>query len=387
MRDRVMSGAEAGSPLDPLRDGRQPDSEALRQDLEALVAESPMACGSVSRFDHDEGRLQVEATAGPTVFRPGVRMPIECSSNFSITAVGEVFASCDLADEPGFERSWDQVTLAVGWRSTCAIPLTLGNRAIGAVSFCAPDTGVLVGCTIDATLGVSDRLVLALLGQREGGRASARVIVCADDLITAEGLARMAERQLPAEVEVTASVEDAARCVRSETDLIITDSHVRGLRVDQQSEILRREGAMARVLVISSFDTPGNRVAAARAGAIGYVPRDAAAPDIRTAILHALMGEPVPGLEATAVPASVPHDRLTLREGQVLVLLERGLQVKQIAAALDISDSTVKGYVRNVFAKLDVHSTTAAIYAARSTGLLESLQMVIPPALAEVSRS
>jgi DNA-binding NarL/FixJ family response regulator len=386
MDDLMMSGGEAGSLLDPLRDGRRPDSDALRHGLEALVAESPMACGSVSRFDVDEGRLEVEATAGPTVFRPGARMPIECSSNFAITAIGEVFTSCDLAGEPGFERSWDQVTLAVGWRSTCAIPLTLGTKPIGAVSFCAADTGVLVDGTIDATLGMSDRLVLALLGQPESGRTSARVIVCADDPITAEGLARIAERQLPAEVEVSPSVEDAARRVRSETDLIITDSHVRGVRVDQQSEILRREGVMARVLVISSFDTPGNRVAAARAGAIGYVARDAAAPDIGAAILHAVMGEPVPGLEESAAPATAPDDRLTLREGQVLVLLERGLQVKQIAVALDISDSTVKGYVRNVFAKLDVHSTTAAIYAARSSGLLESLQMVIPPALAEVAR-
>jgi two-component system response regulator DesR len=376
----------AGSLLDPLGDGRQPDSDALRHSLETLLADSPMACGSVSRFDLDEGRLQVEATAGPTVFRPGVRMPIECSSNFAETAVGEVFSSCDLVAEPGYERSWDQVTLAVGWRSTCAIPLTLGTRPIGVVSFCAADTGVFVDGTIDATLGVSDRLVLALLGAPASGRASSRVIVCADDAITAEGLARVAERHLPAEVEISASVEDAARRVRSETDLIITDSHVRGVRVDRQSEILRREGVVARVLVVSSFDTPGNRVAAARAGALGYVARDAGAPNISAAMLHAVMGEPVPGFEEPPASATVPDDPLTLREGQVLVLLERGLAVKQIAVALGISDSTVRSYVRNTFAKLDVHSTTAAIHAARTSGLLESLQMVLPPALAEIAR-
>jgi hypothetical protein len=203
----------SGSLLDPLRDGRQPDGDALRHGLQTLVAESPMACGSVSRFDLDQGRLQVEATAGPTVFRPGARMPIECSSNFAVTAVGEVFSSCDLVAEPSYERSWDQVTLAVGWRSTCAIPLTLGATPIGAVSFCAADTGVLVDGTIDATLGVSDRFVLALLGEPASGRASTRVIVCADDAITAEGLARVAERHLPAEVEISPSVEDAARRV------------------------------------------------------------------------------------------------------------------------------------------------------------------------------
>jgi DNA-binding NarL/FixJ family response regulator len=116
------------------------------------------------------------------------------------------------------------------------------------------------------------------------------------------------------------------------------------------------------------------------------VARDAGAPDISAAMLHAVMGEPVPGFEEPPMRATVPDDPLTLREGQVLVLLERGFAVKQIAAALGISDSTVRSYVRNVFAKLDVHSTTAAIYAARTSGLLESLQMVLPPALAAIAR-
>jgi DNA-binding NarL/FixJ family response regulator len=55
-------------------------------------------------------------------------------------------------------------------------------------------------------------------------------------------------------------------------------------------------------------------------------------------------------------------------------LLERGLQVKQIALALGISHSTVKGYLRNAFSKLGAHSTTSALYVARNSGLLQSLQ-------------
>ncbi|HKG39265.1 MAG TPA: response regulator transcription factor [Conexibacter sp.] len=375
-----MLGGDTSSADSAARRGPDLDHELLRRELGELLDGSPMACASVSRFERD-GRLQVETTAGPTVFRPGAQMPIECSSNFAATAVGEVFASCDLTEQPGFDRSWDQVTLAVGWRSTCAVPLMVGTRAIGAVSFCAADVGLDMDGTIDATLEASDRLVLALLGHADEGDASSRVIVCADDRVTAEGLARIAERQLTAEVEISTSIEDAAQHVRAGTDLIITDSHVRGMRVDEQSDFLRRQGLAARVLVVSSFDTQANRLAAARAGAIGYVSRAAAGPEIGGAVLRAAMGEPLPGLPprgqaATADPAD---ERLTLREGQVLVLLERGLQVKQIARALGISDSTVKGYVRNVFTKLDVHSTTAAIYAARASGLLQSLELSLPP--------
>jgi DNA-binding NarL/FixJ family response regulator len=56
----------------------------------------------------------------------------------------------------------------------------------------------------------------------------------------------------------------------------------------------------------------------------------------------------------------------------VLVTIERGLSVRQAARALGLTDSTVKGYVRGLFAKLGVHSRTEALYRARTLGVLDS---------------
>jgi DNA-binding NarL/FixJ family response regulator len=68
-----------------------------------------------------------------------------------------------------------------------------------------------------------------------------------------------------------------------------------------------------------------------------------------------------------------PIEHLTPRESSLLLLLERGLRFKQIALQMDISESTAKGYARNVFAKLGVHSRSEAVYEARRQGVLELL--------------
>ncbi|WCB95332.1 hypothetical protein DSM104299_04075 [Baekduia alba] len=354
------------------RPAARPDRAALQRSLEELLAGSDAQCASLSRFDADAANCFVEVTAGTTLIARGGLLPIECSTNFTVAAGGDVFASADLREAVRYDRGWDVVTVAGGMRSTCTIPLTLGSRPLGAVSFSSRESGVAFAPTIDSVMSVSDQLVLALLGHERDAHASRRVLICVDDLLAAEGLARIAERELGAEIVACASVEEIAGRVRAETDLILLDSYVQGRRVDEQADVLRRHGVKARVMVVSSFDVESNRAASLRAGALGYVARDAPVPDIGDAILRVGSGERLPAVPIDA--SEHQGEQVTAREGQILVLLERGLQVKQIARHLGISDATVKGYQRNLFAKLDVHSTTAAIYAARRSGLLHSLQ-------------
>jgi two-component system response regulator FixJ len=64
---------------------------------------------------------------------------------------------------------------------------------------------------------------------------------------------------------------------------------------------------------------------------------------------------------------------LTARECDVLLGLDQGQPIKVIAIELGISATTVRGYVQSIFSKLDVHSATAALRAARISGLLYSL--------------
>jgi DNA-binding NarL/FixJ family response regulator len=356
------------------RPGGGTDRLALRRTLDALLGESPAQCASLSRFDAETRECRIEAVSGHTLVGLGGVMPIECSTNFATAAAGDVFEATDLWASSDYDRGWDLVTVAGGMRATCTIPLLLGRRAVGAVSFSSREPDIAFAGTVDSVVTISDELVLSLIGRRSDGRASRRVIIFVDDELTAEGLARIAERELDAEIVPCSSIEEVGRRIGADTDLVLTDAYTGGLRVDEHAETLRRAGVQPRIVVVSSYDVEGNRAAAARAGALGYVARDVSVPAIGDAVLRVGMGD-------TAIPSSAEHavmpESLTRREGEILVLLERGLQVKQIARMLGISETTVKGYQRNVFAKLDVHSTTAAIYAARQSGLLHSLQGII----------
>jgi DNA-binding CsgD family transcriptional regulator len=68
------------------------------------------------------------------------------------------------------------------------------------------------------------------------------------------------------------------------------------------------------------------------------------------------------------------HPHLTRRERELLVDLDRGLRFKQIAVRMGISQTTVKGYARALFEKLDSHSRSEAVYEARLRGLLDLVE-------------
>jgi DNA-binding NarL/FixJ family response regulator len=350
---------------------------SLQRALDELLVESPAQCASLSRFDADAGECRIEVTSGNTLVARGGLMPIECSSNFATAASGDVFEAPDLWGLSDYDRGWDLVTVAAGMRSTCTIPLVLDHDAVGAISFSSREADIGFTSTIDAVMGMSEQLVLSLLGRDRDAHASGRVLIFIDDQLAAEGLARIAERELDAEIVPCTSIDQLADNLTADTDLVLMDAYSYGKRVDEHVERLRQlnKGLQPRLLVVSSFDVESNRVASILAGANGYVGRDTSVPAIGDAILRVGRGDAEPP------PATTAHDAvpetLTQREGQIIVLLERGLQVKQIARLLGISETTVKGYQRNVFAKLDVHSTTAAIYAARQSGLLQSLQGII----------
>jgi two-component system, NarL family, response regulator LiaR len=133
------------------------------------------------------------------------------------------------------------------------------------------------------------------------------------------------------------------------------------------------------VVVLTTFIAEGQVQAALEAGAIGYLLKDVARDDLARAIRAAARGMPSLHPEAqrhlvqrvVARPAPAPHDILTPRERDVLALVGRGRSNRQIAAALYLSEGTVKGYVSTVLEKLGVDDRTqAALYAVRH-GLVE----------------
>ena len=352
-------------------------SPKVRRMLADLVAATGGDTASIVRFV-DGGFVVMEVTHGPAVLGLKSRVPATSSTNFSVAVTGELFGTSDYSLIKSFDRPLDQLALAAGVRSACTVPLTLGAAPVAAVTVSSFQPGWDYTTAVQAIVEVGHRLVIELVRETDR-RISSRLFICHEDVLTAEGLSRFGEAELGIKDAVTGTaIDDIAGLVESTSDLVVTDCYVGGERVDEQVRALFAAGASARVLVIASHDTDMNRAAAARANVYGYCPRTAGCEAIAEAFVRAGSGQFVPPMFVEEVD---PAHALTHREREVLLLLEQGLQAKQVALTLEIARATVKSYIRNIFEKLDVHSTTMALHVARDNGLLDSAGRRATPTL------
>jgi DNA-binding NarL/FixJ family response regulator len=112
-------------------------------------------------------------------------------------------------------------------------------------------------------------------------------------------------------------------------------------------------------------DANERSVGALRAGARGYLTKDASAGDIRSAILTVAAGE------AERTPSGEPAlpDELTPREAEVLRLIAQGLTNNEIAQHLVVSPTTVKSHINHLFTKAGIRDRAQAINYAYRTGI------------------
>jgi len=121
------------------------------------------------------------------------------------------------------------------------------------------------------------------------------------------------------------------------------------------------------VLVLTTYDTDADILAAIEAGAAGYMLKDAEPEKIRAAVLAAASGETALAPEVAArLMGRIrdPQPALSAREVQLVELLATGMANKEIARALFISQATVKTHLVHIYAKLGVDNRTAAIAEA-----------------------
>jgi DNA-binding NarL/FixJ family response regulator len=147
-----------------------------------------------------------------------------------------------------------------------------------------------------------------------------------------------------------------------------------------------RELALAqemRVIALGCPEDDGQIIACAEAGACGFLTPDASLADLVAAIDGAGDGEllctpkmagallrRVTALAAGRAPGA-PASNLTMRELQVVRLIDEGMSNKQIATQLEIELSTVKHHVHNILAKLEVARRSEAVAHLRQRGLLQ----------------
>ncbi|WP_026369283.1 response regulator [Kallotenue papyrolyticum] len=204
-----------------------------------------------------------------------------------------------------------------------------------------------------------------------------RIVLADDHPIVREGLVSVLETQ--PDFEVVGQAGDGAAAVELvaalQPDVVLLDLEMPVLDGVQALRAMRTADPNTRVLVFTAFDTDERIISAVQAGARGYLLKGAPREELFNAIRVVARGgstlQPIVAarlLERMALPTT--FEPLTAREQEVLALLAQGLQNKEIAARLYISERTVKFHVSALLAKLGAGNRTEAVHRARQYHLL-----------------
>jgi DNA-binding NarL/FixJ family response regulator len=199
------------------------------------------------------------------------------------------------------------------------------------------------------------------------------ILIADDHAVVRQGIRTFLE--LDPSFEVVGEACDGAEAIAMARELepavVLMDLMMPRVSGLEAIAAIRKELPDTEVLALTSFLEDGNVLQAMRAGAVGYLLKDAEAADLRQAIKAAAAGQvqlsPKAAAKLLQTFNPVPtREALTPRENDVLRLLARGQSNKQIAESLTIGETTAKTHVRSILSKLGVASRLeASLYAIR----------------------
>jgi DNA-binding NarL/FixJ family response regulator len=207
-----------------------------------------------------------------------------------------------------------------------------------------------------------------------------RILVVDDHPIVRDGLAAVLSTQPDFEVvgEAASGPETIRHVTSLNPDVILLDLEMPDMDGVETLQHLREINPAVRVIVFTAFDTDERIVKAVQAGAQGYllkgVPRDDIFNAIRVVHAGGALLQPVVAsklLRQVSRDQQPEPDALTERELDVLRLMAQGQMNKQIAAALVISERTVKFHVSAILSKLGAGNRTEAVTLAAQQGLID----------------
>ena len=214
----------------------------------------------------------------------------------------------------------------------------------------------------------------------------ARVVVADDQTVVREGIVMLLG--LLSGIEVVGAAADGDEAVRLVAelapDVVLMDLRMPRCDGVEATRRIRAEHPGTQVVVLTTFADDASLFPALRAGARGYLTKDAGGDEIVRAVESVLSGdaglspsiqrrllerlsEPEP--QPASGPAE-PPDGLTARESEVLVLIAEGLTNQEIARELHVSTATVKTHINNLFAKTGLKDRAQAVRYAYGKGLV-----------------
>lgn len=211
-----------------------------------------------------------------------------------------------------------------------------------------------------------------------------RVLVVDDHPVFRDGLRRCLEARK--DLRVVAAVESGAemwKAIRAHgpPEIVLMDIEMPGESGIELTKALHDSHPEVRVIILTAFSDPGRLVSALKAGAVGYLLKNARSERISSTVRRAAEGEVMlSGEIAARVLAEFERERqeardrekfaaLTPREDDVLRLLATGESNRGIARRLFISEHTVRNHVTSIFKKLQVNDrTNAALLALKRSG-------------------
>ncbi len=226
-------------------------------------------------------------------------------------------------------------------------------------------------------------------GGSGGSREPIRTLIVDDHALFRRGLEIVLVTE--SDIEVVGEAGDGAEAVlkasESLPDVVLMDVRMPRSGGIEACRAIKEAAPSAKIIILTMSDEEEDLFEAIRAGATGYLLKDIPLDEVAEAVraVHggqSLISPSMAGKLLTEFatlarrdeeepPRQVPAPKLTDREMQVLKLVARGMNNRDIAKELFISDNTVKNHVRNILEKLQIHSRMEAVMVAVREKIIE----------------
>jgi DNA-binding NarL/FixJ family response regulator len=200
-----------------------------------------------------------------------------------------------------------------------------------------------------------------------------RVLAVDDHPLLRQGIASLLADE--ADIALVAEAADGREAVEQfrthRPDVTLMDLQMPHMCGVETTTAIRAEFPDARIIVLTTYQSDVQAALALKAGASGYLLKEALRTELVTTIRAVHAGRKVLSPEITlAVASHAAGEALTPSETRVLRLVADGLSNKQIAATLSMSEEAVKGQAKNIFSKLGARDRTHAAVIALRSGII-----------------